>query len=51
MRRSSAAAAGVVAARLAAAGIAHTRVDGAVVVAPAVAHGVAVTFRKDIQFI
>ena len=40
-----------VAARLAAAGIAHTRVDGAVVVAPAVAHGVAVTFRKDIQFI
>jgi len=40
-----------VAARLAAAGIDHTTVDGAIVVAPAVAHGVAVTFRKDILFI
>jgi len=37
-----------VAARLAAAGVVHTVADAAVIVPPQAAHGVAVTFRKDI---
>lgn len=40
-----------VAASLAAAGITHAVADGTVIVPPAAAHGVAVTFRKDILLI
>ena len=40
-----------VASRLVAAGIAYASVDGAIVVPPGVAHGVALTFRKDILLI
>jgi len=43
--------AAVVAARLSSAGIDHAIVDGAIVVPPSVAHGVTLTFRKDILLI